>query len=248
MQKLSAVLIVKNESARLRRCLESLAWADEIVVLDTGSTDNTIDMALSLGCKTFSLEKWEGFGKARQAAVALATNDWVLSIDADELADPLLQKELLALRERDFEGKAWRLKRLSYYLDQPIRFCGWQNDAPLRIFDRRQGGFDARAVHESVHTTQGTGTCQGWLHHYTYPTRQDHFARMRFYGDLSAQRKLEQGRRSNPLDALLRAKLKFLKMYFLRLGFLDGAKGFRLCLDSAWGVWYKYHRLWQLGK
>ncbi|MGC9361331.1 MAG: glycosyltransferase family 2 protein [Candidatus Syntrophosphaera sp.] len=248
MTPLSVVMIVKNEGRNLPRCLDSLGWADEIVVLDTGSNDGTMDIARSRGCKTAVLEKWEGFGKAKQAAVELATHDWVLSIDADEVVSAELQKELRGLMERDFEGLAWRLRRRSYYLGRPIRYCGWQNDAPLRLFDRRQGGFDSKPVHESVVTDQNKRACQGFLYHYTYPTRQSHFSKMRLYGDLAAKELAGRGKRSSPLEAVIRAKLKFLKMYFLRLGFLDGWTGFQLCLNSAWGVGYKYFKLWRLGR
>lgn len=248
MTPLSVVMIVKNESRNLPRCLDSLDWADEIVVLDTGSTDDTVDIARSRGCKTANLENWEGFGKAKQAAVELATHDWVLSIDADEVVSPELRKELQGLRQRDFEGLAWRLRRRSYYLGRSIRYCGWQNDAPLRLFHRRQGGFNSKPVHESVATDQKKRTCQGYLYHYTYPTREGHFSRMRLYGDLAARELSDKGKRSNPLEAIIRAKLKFLKMYILRLGFLDGWTGFQLCLNSAWGVGYKYFKLWKLGR
>lgn len=248
MTPLSVVMIVKNEGRNLGRCLDSLDWADEIVVLDTGSTDGTMDIARSRGCKTAGLEKWEGFGKAKQAAVELATHDWVLSIDADEVVSPDLRKELQGLRQRDFEGCAWRLRRRSYYLGRPIRYCGWQNDAPLRLFNRRRGGFNPKPVHESVVTDQKKHTCQAFLYHYTYPTRESHFSKMRFYGDLAARELSDKGKRSNPCEAIVRAKLKFLKMYFIRLGFLDGWTGFQLCLNSAWGVGYKYFKLWKLGR
>lgn len=243
MTPLSVVMIVKNESAGIRRCLDSLAWAEEIVVLDTGSSDSTPQICRELGARVHHLDKWEGFGKAKQAAVELATNAWVLSIDADEVLDAQLQRELQQLRERDFEGCAWRLKRMSYYLGRAIRFCGWQNDAPLRLFDSRQGSFSDKLVHEGVKTSQTSKTCLGLLHHYTYPTRQSHFARMQLYGDLAARQMQAAGKTSGFVGPYLRAVTKFVKMFFFRLGFLDGPKGFLLCADSAWGVWYKYDRL-----
>ncbi len=244
---LSAVLIVKNESAVIERCLDSLDWVDEIVVLDTGSTDATLEICAKRGCKTYSLENWEGFGKAKHEAVNQATYDWILSIDADEALSPTLQKELQSLRERGFAGCAWRLPRRSRYLGKIIRYCGWQNDAPLRIFNRKQGQFNANLVHEGIKTSQRQQTCKNWLEHYSYPTREGHFAKLRFYGELSARQKKEAGKRSNPFAAVIQAVLKFLKMYIVKLGFLDGRMGFQLCLNSSWGVWFKYHQLWKLG-
>lgn len=248
MAQISAVIIAKDEAFNLPRCVGSLAWADEIVVLDTGSRDNTIEIARSLGCQTYSLAKWEGFGPAKQKAVELAAHDWVLSIDADEVLSPPLQKELQNLAKEDFRSCAWRIRRRSYYLGSPIRWCGWRKDSPLRIFDRQKGGFNAKLVHESVVTTQDKCVCTGLMYHYTYPTRTSHFAKMRRYGDLGARQLHEKGKRSDPLSALVRAQLKFIRMYVLQLGFLDGWIGFLLCLNSAWGVWYKYHRLWKLSR
>lgn len=236
MAKLSAVLITKNESANIAACLKTLAWADEIVVLDTGSEDDTMQIAEKLGAQVFKLGQWEGFGKAKQHAVDLATNDWILSIDADERLSAELQKELMALRERDFEHKAWHLKRRSYYLGKPIRFCGWQNDAPLRLFDRTKGGFNDLLVHEGIKVQQEQANCQNLMHHLTYPTLESHFRKIRFYAQLADQQK------ESCFIAALRAAHKFFKMYIIKLGFLDGWQGFLLCKNSAWGIWYKYKR------
>lgn len=248
MASLSAVLITKNESGNLTRCVEALGFTDEILVLDTGSEDGTPELAASLGCRVELLPVWQGFGPAKQRAVELASHDWILSVDADEVLSHELQKELQGLAQRDFEGCAWRLKRRSFYRERPIRFCGWQNDAPLRVFNRQQGTFNAYEVHEGVRTRQETRFCSAYLYHYTYPTRATHLEKMRLYGELGARRLHERGQRSGRCSALLRALYKFLRMYLLQLGILDGARGLRLCLDSAWGLWYKYHFLWKLGR
>lgn len=236
MVKLSVVMITKNESANIADCLKTFAWADEIIVLDTGSEDDTIPIAEAQGAQVFRLERWEGFGLAKQQAVDLATNDWILSIDADERLSDALQKELITLRERDFEDKAWHLKRRSYYLGKPIRFCGWQNDAPLRLFNRTKGGFNDLVVHEGIKVQQSHDTCQNLMLHLTYPTLESHFSKIRFYAELADQKK-EPG-----FLAAFRAAHKFFKMYIIKLGFLDGYHGFLLCKNSAWGIWYKYKR------
>ena len=121
MESLSAVLIVKNEEQNIARCLKSISWVEEIVVLDTGSTDETVNICKNYGAKVYYLDQWEGFGKAKQQAVDLATFDWILSIDADEEISPELQKELQELKNRGFDNFAWRLKRRSYYLGKPIQ-------------------------------------------------------------------------------------------------------------------------------
>lgn len=248
MVKLSAVLIVKNEEANLGRCLQTLQWADEITVLDTGSTDATVNIGTDNGARMFRQKKWEGFGKAKQEAVELAQHDWILSIDADEVLSKELQQELIALRDKDFDNCAWRIKRCSYYLGKAIRHCGWNHDAPLRLFNRTMGSFNKNLVHEGIITQMPVKTCKELLHHYTYPNVASHFGKMRAYSELWAQSELEKGRKSNSLEAIIQAGVKFIKMYFLQMGFLDGYKGFLLCKNSAWGVWYKYHSLARLRK
>ncbi|MDD4147815.1 MAG: glycosyltransferase family 2 protein [Candidatus Cloacimonetes bacterium] len=230
------MLITKNESANIEDCLKSIAWVDEIVVLDTGSKDDTIARAEAMGARVERLETWEGFGKAKGQAVSMASNDWILSIDADERLSPSLQEELIALRERDFEGKAWHIKRLSYYLGRSIRYCGWQKDAPLRLFNRKYGGFNDLQVHEGIRVSQVKDTCRFLMHHYTYPTVESHFEKMRHYSALA------QVLPESSVFAGLRAAHKFIKMYILQLGFLDGYPGYLLCKNSAWGIWHKYHR------
>ena len=236
MALLSAVLITKNESANITSCLATLGFADEIIVLDTGSSDDTCQLAEQAGAKVHKQDRWEGFGKAKQQAVALAAHDWILSIDADERLSKELQQELSILKKKDFEAKAWHLKRRSYYLGKPIRYCGWQSDAPLRIFNRNHGGFNDKTVHEGIKTEQEKAICKGLMHHLTYPTLESHISKIRFYADLAGLK------RESTLMAALRAVHKFFKMYIIKLGFLDGYTGFLLCKNSAWGIWYKYKR------
>ena len=248
MVKISAVMIVKNESENLKRCLPALTWTDEIVVLDTGSEDDSIKVAQSYGAKTSKLEFWEGFGKAKQKAVELAENDWIITLDADELLSEDLQEELKALKEQDFLNCAWRLKRKSFYEGKLIHFCGWQNDRPLRVFNRLKGNFNNYPVHEGVKTEMEKRCCKGILYHYPYKDKETHFQKMRFYGEIGAKELAKKGKKSNPVTALLRAAAKFLRMFILQLGFLDGRAGFLLCTRSAWGVWYKYHYLWKISQ
>ena len=246
--KLSAVLIVKNEEANLGRCLKALQWADEITVLDTGSTDATMKIAADNGARVFVQTKWEGFGKAKQEAVDLARYDWILSIDADEVLSLELQQELIQLRNKAFENCAWRIKRRSYYLGRAIKHCGWNHDAPIRLFNRTAGRFNSNMVHEGIITQMPVRTCRQIMDHHTYPNVESHFAKMRSYSELWAHSESKKGRRSGSLFAIIQGGAKFIKMYLLQLGFLDGHEGFLLCKNSAWGVWYKYHYLARLGK
>ena len=242
----SVVMIVKNEAKNIRPCLASATWADEIVVLDTGSTDATAEICREIGARVYHLEAWEGFGKARQRAATYATNDWVFSLDADEIASPELINEINFLRNNGFTHSAYRANTKSYYLGKRINYCGWQNETHIRLYNRNQGGFNDAVVHESIVSTGSLGMLKGIIHHHTYPTKEMHITKMTRYGDLGAQKLKSQGKTSNPAKALVRGAFTFVKMYLLKGGFLDGIHGFNLCKTTAWGTWYKYHRLWKI--
>jgi glycosyltransferase involved in cell wall biosynthesis len=245
--KLSVTIITKNEEKNIGRCLESLEGADEIVVVDSGSTDKTLEICRSFDCRIVETE-WLGFGKTKQFAVNLAANDWILSIDADEELSPGLKREIIALKREEFGNKAYRIKRSSFYLGKMIRFCGWQTDAPLRIFNRLHGNFNDKPLHESVVTKQQVTTLKNRMYHYTYPTLESHFTKMRSYGDIAAQYLHSKGKKSCQSEACLRGVFKFLKMFILQLGFLDGLTGYKLCKNSAWGIRYKYQKLAELNR
>jgi len=243
---ISVVMIVKDEASIIESCLSTVSWADEIVVLDTGSSDNTPKICRDIGVRVYHSEKWEGFGKARQHAVSLASHDWIFSLDADEFVSPQLQEEIKQLRMDGFKFDAYRLIVKSYYLGKRINYCGWQNESHVTLFNRQKGNFNSALVHESVKIQGRVGKLKGVLHHHTYPTKEVHIDKMIRYGNLGAQKLRMLGKKSSPLKALSRATFTFLKMYVLKGGFLDGKNGFNLCKTTAWGTWYKYHQLWRL--
>ncbi len=244
MNSVSVVIITLNEENNIERCLQSVTWADEIIVLDTGSSDRTIELCHQFKCKVISSE-WLGFGKTKQKAVSSASHDWILSLDADEVITPVLASEISSLYDSDPPYQGYRIRRRSFYLGKPIRFCGWQKDKPLRLFNKRSGSFNTKPVHESVTINGRTGLLREYMLHYTYPDRATHFRKMRLYAELGAQMLRERGKRSSFCEAWLRGILKFLKMYVWGLGFLDGKAGLNLCLHSAWGVYYKYRLVWE---
>jgi len=246
MSNISAVIITKNEEKNLPACLDSLTWADEIVIVDSGSIDNTLETAYRYGCKVKQSD-WLGFGRTKQLAVNSAKNDWVLSIDADEI----LTKELIEhLKEIDLSSdtRGYRIKRSSFYLGKKIKYSGWQRDYPLRLFNRRFGSFNENDVHESVQLTGSTGYIEFEMLHYTYPDLQTHLEKINFYSTLSAGSMFDKGRSISLAGIFVRTIVKFFKMYFINLGFMDGRCGLLLAVNSSYGIFIKYGKLWQLNR
>lgn len=240
MNKLSAVLIVKNEKANIGKCLDSLGFADEIIVLDTGSTDDTAEIAASKKAKVFYLDKWHGFGKAKGLAVSLATNDWIFSIDADEIVSLELADRIKSvLAEPKFD--LYRIKRKSFYLGKMINHSGWQNDYPKRLFNRTVANFNEKEVHESVVGDCPIGSIEEPIYHYTYPTISSHLQKIDLYTEIAANS--AKSRNVSFFRIFGGAFLKFIKMYFFNLGILDGREGLILSWLSSVGVAVKYLKI-----
>jgi len=245
MIKISAVIITKNEEQNLKNCLGSLDWVNEIVVVDSGSIDRTLQIAEEFRTKIIQTE-WLGFGKTKQLAVEQASNDWVFSIDADEVVTPELKERILKLLENEMQIPGYRIRRSSFYLQKLIRHSGWDTDYPKRLFNRKSGKFSDDMVHESVQVEGKMGIIEEPLLHFTYPTIESHIRKMNRYTTIAAEAMFAKGKKVSIFGALVRAKLKFLKMYIIRAGFLDGWAGLILALNSAYGVFLKYLKLWKL--
>ncbi len=243
MEKVSVTIITKNEEANIERCLKSLTWADEIVVVDSGSTDRTIEICKRFNCKLIETE-WKGFGKTKKFAVDIAKYDWIFSIDADEEVTSTLSGKIKSILDSP-KFMAYQIKRNSFYLGEMIRFCGWQNDYPLRLFNRKYGNFNDSTIHEKVTTKVEKAKVHEPLLHYTYPMIKTHFDKINFYTELGANKLKEKEKRYSIISALFFGFNKFMKMYFLKLGILDGRVGFILCLNSAIGVYLKYIKTWK---
>lgn len=244
MRALSAAIITKNEEARIGRCLASLSWVGEIVVVDSGSSDRTVEICEAAGCRVVRSE-WLGFGKTKQRAVESCSNDWVLVVDADEEVSDGLRESIGEVLE-DPRCPGYRIRRVSYYLGQRMRHCGWGNEYVLRLFDRNKGRFDERSVHESVVMAEGpVGTIGEPLLHHTCPDIETHIGKMVRYARLSA-REQTNATRASIASAVARGLWKFLSMYLFRLGMLDGRRGLILCLNSAFGAYLKRLYIWEM--
>ncbi|MCD6376533.1 MAG: glycosyltransferase family 2 protein [Caldisericaceae bacterium] len=241
MEKVSAVIITLNEEQNIERCLRSLDWVDEIVVVDSGSQDKTIKICQRFGARVIETE-WLGFGRTKYFAVEQASHDWIFSIDADEEVSSALKARLQKILQNPDPQMAYRIKRQAYYLEHAVRYSGWQKDYPLRLFNRRFGNFNLRSVHESVDFKGKVQRIEEPIHHYTYPTISSHIQKMDRYTNLSAA---EADKSVTIAGSLLRAIFRFFKMYFLKGGILDGKIGFVLCFNSAFGIYLKYIKLWE---
>ena len=247
MNKLSVAIITKNEELNISRCLQSVSWADEIVIVDSGSIDKTKEICQAFDCK-FIESEWKGFGKTKQFAVQNTSHDWVLSLDADEVITPELRNEITELLQTNPRYYGYRIKRTSFYLGKQIKHCGWDKDHTLRLFNKYFGAFNDKPVHESVQINGAIGLLRNPMLHYTYPTLEAHFNKMKRYAQIGAEALYQKSRQSSPCTAIFRGCLKFFKMYLLQRGFLDGKHGFLLSYNSGWGVYLKYLLLWEMNQ
>ncbi len=245
--RLSVTIIALNQEAHIGPCLESVKFADEIVVLDTGSTDRTVEVARTYTDRIFDAP-WQGFARTKNLALDRARGDWVLSLDTDERVPPALKEEILAVVQADGPLAGYRLARKNYVGERWIRRLGWYPDYTLRLFRREQGRFRDREVHEEVAVAGPVGTLQTPLEHYSYNNLEEYAARQERYARLAAQEMARQGRRPRPGELILRPALHFLKLYLLRGGFLEGTLGFSLSQQGSRYNFLKYYYLRQLLK
>lgn len=244
---LSAVIIAQDEEARIEACLRSLAFADEIVVVDSGSTDRTVEIARRYTDRVVSVP-WRGFGPQKQAAVALAAHDLVLNVDCDEVVPPELAAELAALQSAPALAAAYALPRRTFLGDKEIRWCGWRPDHIVRLFDRTRAGFTADLVHERVVAQGEVARCRHPLVHHSFRGFADLVAKLNRYSDLAARQMHARGRRAGALDAALRPLVTFARTYLLRLGILDGFEGLEIAVADAVTTFAKYAKLRELGR
>jgi len=245
MTKLSAVVITKNEEENIQRCLESVRFADEIIIIDSGSTDKTIEIAESFNARVYSPE-WRGFGPAKKAGVDKSEGDWILSIDADEEVTGHLAAEIQAVIARSNSVSGYYVKRKTKFLGRWILHCGWYPDYVLRLFQKSRGTFDSAIVHEKVVTDGPVEYLKGELLHYSYPNLEQYFIKFNRYTTMGAEEAFRKGRKSKLTDIVIKPAASFVKHYVLNQGYLDGVEGFVLSSLSSMSVMVKYAKLRQL--
>lgn len=245
MAKLTVTVITLNEAAHITDCLASVAWADERLVVDSGSTDGTPDLARAAGARVID-RAWPGYAVQKNFAASEAAHDWILSLDADERVTPELTAEVRALLESEAgpPKAGYRIPRVTWHLGRWIRHTDWYPDYQLRLYDRRRASWAARRVHESVEIELGDhGYLAGDLQHYAYRDVAHHRETMERYTSLAAEDMHARGRRAGPVSVTLHPAAVFLRNYVLRAGFLDGRAGLIVSLMNAHYVYMKFAKL-----
>ena len=246
--KLSVTIITKNEEAAIAACLASVVWADEIVVLDSGSTDKTVEICKANGAIVHITTQWPGFGTQKNIALGLASHDWVLSIDADERVSVALRAEIEQALSDNLTDVAYQIPRSSSYCGQFMRYSGWWPDYVLRLFPKSQAIFSDDIVHEHVIFKGEIKTLKNPLLHSSYTSLEEVLDKTNRYSSDGATKLAGRGKTASLSSAILHGLWAFMRTYVLRLGFLDGRMGFILAVSNAETTYYRYLKLMLLNK
>ncbi len=247
MPRLSAIIITKNEAANIADCLDSLAFCDERIVVDGGSSDNTVQLAQAKGAQVIAAHDWQGFGPQKNLALSQAKGDWVLSLDADERVSAALAAQIMrATAEGSADG--YEIPRRSSFCGRPMKFSGWYPDYVLRLFRRGKARFSNAAVHERVVCEGKVARLSEPLLHFPVLRLEDALSRMDRYSTAGADMLVASGRRVSFMSGILHGLWTFLRTYVLRAGFLDGREGFLLAVANAEGTYYRYMKAWLMGR
>lgn len=243
--KLTVTVITYNEAEHIAAALDSVAWADEIIVVDSGSTDGTAKIARTRATRVISRE-WPGYSAQKNYAADQASNDWVLSMDADERVTPALAAEIRELLARGPELEGYRIRRVSFYLGQWVRSTDWFPDFQLRLYNRHAGRWNGMRIHESFRLRAGEpGRLRGELEHYAYRDISHHLRKIDVYTTLIAEQWYEEGRRTSLAAMAVHPWVAFVRNYVLRAGFRDGRVGFIVSTLNSYYVFLKLAKLWE---
>jgi glycosyltransferase involved in cell wall biosynthesis len=239
---LSVIIITKNEAHTIEDCLKSVGWADEIIVVDSGSDDDTVAICQKFGAQV-SKNEWPGYGKQKNHALALAKGDWILSIDADERVTPALRQEIEHAIATPNDCVAWQIPRLSSFCGRYMRHSGWWPDYVTRLFHRDYAKFSDDIVHERVIVKGLTGTLKAHFLHESIEDFEDLLTKMNQYTTAGALMADERKKTASLTKAIGRGLWAFFRSYVLRAGFLDGREGFILSVSTAESTYYRHLKL-----
>jgi glycosyltransferase involved in cell wall biosynthesis len=241
----TVTVITLNEATNIEACLASVAWADEVVVIDCGSQDGTGDLARGKGARVI-VRDWPGYSAQKNFAADEAKHDWILSVDADERVTPALAEEIRGVLASSPSGAGFRIPRVTWHLSRWIRTTDWYPDFQLRLYHRRRASWALRAVHESVTAHGDVGELANDLQHFAYRDVGHHHATMERYTTLAAKEMYDKGRRAGVFDLTLHPFAAFIRNFILRRGFLDGTAGLVISSMNAYYVFLKFAKLWAL--
>ena len=242
----SVVIIVKNKAESIADCILSAQLAsDDIIVVDSGSTDNTAFLASTMGARVITVE-WESYGASRNSGAAIALHDWILALDADERITPELANSIYRIDEQD-TTLIYGFKRENFLAKKRIKLGEWGKNSVYRIYYRYSTSWDLLPVHEALLSNQlARKIIKGYLVHFTINTIKEYQERTIYYANLNAQKYFKQGRKADIIKRFLSPVFNFSQFYILRLGFLDGKEGFFIARTKAYYTWLKYHYLHQM--
>jgi glycosyltransferase involved in cell wall biosynthesis len=243
MNKISVIIITKDEEKNISDCLKSVDWADEIIVIDSESTDRTVELAKQFTDKIF-IRKWEGYVPQKKYALSLAVNEWVLSVDADERITPELKEEILNLSPADFFG--FRIRRKNFLLKKEITSCGWEKDYQLRLMRKDKTSFSDRLVHEKFIVDGKVGILNSPMLHFTFSSFAEYFSKINHYSSLKAEELYTKKKTVNSWTIFSHTVSAFFAFFIIRRGFKDGVYGLTISLLHSVSTMMNYIKLWEL--
>jgi len=243
MNKLSVTIITKDEEKNISDCLKSVQWADEIIVVDSESSDRTVELAKQFTDKIF-IRKWEGYVPQKRYALSLVSNEWVLSLDADERITPELKDEIINLSPGEFSG--FKIRRKNFLLKKEITSCGWENDYQLRLMRKDKASFSDRLVHEKFIVDGQMDKLKNPMIHYTFSSFSEYFSKINHYSSLKAQELITKKKRVGGWTIFSHTVSAFFAFFIVRLGFRDGVYGLIISLLHSVSTMMNYIKLWEL--
>ncbi len=247
MPSISVTIITRDEEENIESCLESVKWADELIVVDSMSTDRTADICRRYTDKVF-IQEWKGYSAQKNTAIEKATLEWIFSIDADERVSVGLRDEIREVINNPNALDGYLMPRRAYFAGRWIRHGGWYPDYQLRLFRKGKGKFVERGVHERAEVKGNIGRLKGHIEHYTYKDISEFISRMDRYSTLAAMEYKSQGKRGSLLRIIFAPAATFIRMYILKLGFMDGYHGFLLAVLYSYYTFTKYAKLKELNE
>ncbi|MDH5559740.1 MAG: glycosyltransferase family 2 protein [Deltaproteobacteria bacterium] len=247
---LSAAIITRNEESNIADCIESLSWADEVVIIDSESTDKTREIAGSLGAKVI-IQPFLGHVRQKQLAVDSCEHDWVICLDADERISPELRESIFELfQNTDPESlkNGYRMSRRSFHMGRWIMHGGWYPDKNIRLFNRSRGKWSGVDPHDRVEIEGEAGELKGDLEHFVFRDLSHNVQQNNFFSSISARIFYEENKKPSFLKLIMKPPGKFIETYVVKRGFLDGMPGFIISVGAAYSMFLKYAKLWELHK